>query len=93
MSLLPENIPGLVKKNVTVLIESDAGNTSCASNLEYVDAGATIQTKENILKIADILLKINQNQDCQFHELDKLDYLRDELNLILQAGQDNFLLW
>ena len=59
VTLLPEHIPSLVKKNVTVLIESDAGSSSCASNVEYVDAGAAIQTREYILENSDIVLKIN----------------------------------
>jgi NAD(P) transhydrogenase subunit alpha len=59
VALLPEHIPTLVKKNVTVLIESDAGASSCASNVEYVDAGAAIQTREYILENSDIVLKIN----------------------------------
>jgi len=63
VALLPEHIPFLIKKNASVLIESDAGNSSCASNLEYVDAGAAIQTKEFILNNADIVLKINPPGD------------------------------
>jgi NAD(P) transhydrogenase subunit alpha len=59
VALLPEHIPSLLKKNVAVLIESDAGNSSCASNLEYAEAGAAIQTREHILQNADIILKIN----------------------------------
>lgn len=63
VALLPEHIPSLVKRGVSVLIESDAGDSSCASNLEYVDAGAAIQTKEFILGNADIVLKINPPGD------------------------------
>ena len=63
VTLLPEHIPFLIKKNVSVLIESDAGNSSCASNVEYVDAGAAIQTKEFILNNADIVLKITPPGD------------------------------
>jgi NAD(P) transhydrogenase subunit alpha len=59
VALLPEHIPSLVSKKVTVLIESDAGSSSCASNVEYVDAGAVIQTREFILENSDIVLKIN----------------------------------
>jgi len=59
VALLPENIPALVSKKITVLIESDAGTSSCASNEEYVNAGALIQTRENILKESDVILKIN----------------------------------
>lgn len=63
VALLPENIQTLVKKKITVLIESDAGTSSCASNEEYVDAGAAIQTKEYILKESDLVLKINPPED------------------------------
>jgi NAD(P) transhydrogenase subunit alpha len=63
VALLPENIQTLVKKKITVLIESDAGTSSCASNEEYVDAGAAIQTKEYILKESDMVLKINPPED------------------------------
>jgi NAD(P) transhydrogenase subunit alpha len=63
VALLPENIQTLVKKKITVLIESDAGTSSCASNEEYVDAGAAIQTKDYILKESDLVLKINAPAD------------------------------
>ena len=59
VALLPENVEALRKKNIGVLIESDAGTTSCVSNEEYVEAGAEIQTRKNILKAADVILKIN----------------------------------
>jgi NAD(P) transhydrogenase subunit alpha len=63
VALLPENIPTLVKNNVTVLIESDAGTSSCASNEKYVDEGAVIQTKEYILRESELILKINPPED------------------------------
>ena len=63
VALLPENVSILVKKKITVLIESDAGTSSCASNEEYVEAGAAIQTKEYILKESDLVLKINPPED------------------------------
>ncbi len=63
VALLPENISTLVKKKITVLIESDAGTSSCASNEEYVNAGAAIQTKEYILKESDLVLKINPPEE------------------------------
>ena len=63
VALLPEHIPFLVKKQATVLIESDAGASSCASNVEYVDAGAAIQTREYILENSDLVLKINPPEE------------------------------
>jgi NAD(P) transhydrogenase subunit alpha len=68
VALLPEHIPSLLKKQATVLIESDAGASSCASNVEYVDAGAAIQTREYILKNSDIVLKINPPGEDEFPE-------------------------
>ena len=65
VALLPEHIPSLVKKNISVLIESDAGASSCASNVEYVDAGAAIQTREYILENSDIVLRINPPEECK----------------------------
>jgi NAD(P) transhydrogenase subunit alpha len=65
VALLPEHIPFLIKKQATVLIESDAGASSCASNVEYVDAGAAIQTREYILENSDILLRINPPEECK----------------------------
>jgi NAD(P) transhydrogenase subunit alpha len=59
VALLPENLAALKKKNLEVLIESDAGTSSCASNEEYLDAGARIQTRGNILRDSDVILKIN----------------------------------
>ena len=59
VALLPENVITLVGSNNPVFIESDAGSSSCASNEEYVDAGAQIQTREFILRQCDIVLKIN----------------------------------
>lgn len=65
VALLPEHIPFLVKKSVTVLIESDAGASSCASNVEYVDAGAAIQTRDYIMENSDIVLRINPPEECK----------------------------
>jgi NAD(P) transhydrogenase subunit alpha len=62
VALLPDHVSVLTGKNITVLIESDAGTSSCASNEEYADAGARIQTKENILAGSDVILKINPPQ-------------------------------
>ncbi len=59
VALLPEGVSILTKKNINVLIESESGTSSCASNEEYVEAGAQIQTRDNVLKQSDVILKIN----------------------------------
>ncbi len=60
VSLLPEHITTLKKWNVSVLIESGAGNSAFATDKKYEEAGATISTKEKIAETASIILSINQ---------------------------------
>ena len=58
VSLLPEGIATLVKMNVSLLVESGAGLTAYASDKEYEEAGARIETKANVIAGADLLIKI-----------------------------------
>jgi NAD(P) transhydrogenase subunit alpha len=83
VALLPENIASLTKKNITVLVESDAGTSSCASNEEYVDAGAQIQTRENIIGQSDVVLRINPPEKCR---LGKGKILVSILNPLVNTG-------
>jgi NAD(P) transhydrogenase subunit alpha len=83
VALLPENISALVKKNLSVLIESDAGTSSCASNKEYADAGAQIQTRENVIAKSDVLLRINPPEKCR---LGKGKILVSILNPLVNTG-------
>lgn len=56
--MLPESVATLVKMNVTVLVESGAGMTAFASDKEYEDAGARIETKAKVINEAQLILKI-----------------------------------
>ena len=58
VSLLPEGVDTLVKMNVSLLVEAGAGLTAYASDKEYEDAGARIETKANVIEGADLLIKI-----------------------------------
>lgn len=60
VSLLPEHIATLTKWNVTILIETGAGNTAFALDKKYEEAGAAVSTREKIVETADIVLSINQ---------------------------------
>lgn len=60
VSLLPEHIATLKKWNVSVLIETGAGNNAFATDKKFEEAGATVSTKEKIFETADIILSINQ---------------------------------
>jgi NAD(P) transhydrogenase subunit alpha len=56
--LLPEHVDSLVKKEFTVQVEKEAGKTAFASDESYVEAGATIRNRVEILKDADMLFSI-----------------------------------
>lgn len=59
VGLLPEGVAALVKMNVAVLVEKDAGLRSFASDKDYEQAGARIETKANVIAGSDLLIKIN----------------------------------
>jgi NAD(P) transhydrogenase subunit alpha len=59
VSLLPEHVNLLKKWNVEVVVEDNAGTTAFANNDKYVANGATKASREEVLKIATIILSIN----------------------------------
>lgn len=59
VSLLPEAVAQLRKKSVDVLVESGAGEGCYVPDEEYVNAGATITTAEEVMATANIILSIH----------------------------------
>jgi NAD(P) transhydrogenase subunit alpha len=59
VSLIADGAAQLIKKNVTVWIESGAGLTAFCSDDEYRAAGAEIKSAEEIAAAADIILSIH----------------------------------
>ncbi|MEP7166218.1 MAG: Re/Si-specific NAD(P)(+) transhydrogenase subunit alpha [Ferruginibacter sp.] len=59
VSLLPEHIAILKKWNVEVLVEHEAGEKAFASDIKYSEAGATIASREDVLKTAELVLSIS----------------------------------
>lgn len=58
VSLLPEHIKLLAKKNIQVLVESQAGQAAFASDQMYENEGAAIVTRDELLQRADVILQI-----------------------------------
>lgn len=58
VALLPEAVDTFVKMKVQVLVESDAGKTAFMSDKQYQDVGAVIDTRDNIIQKADVIVKI-----------------------------------
>ena len=59
VSLLPEHVSVLKKWNIEILVEQAAGEKAFALNEKYSEAGAAIDTRDNILQKADLVLSIN----------------------------------
>ncbi|MCW3074815.1 MAG: Re/Si-specific transhydrogenase subunit alpha [Flaviaesturariibacter sp.] len=60
VSLLPEAVAALIKKEITVIVESGAGNKAYASDQDYEAAGASLGNRETVISASDILLSIHQ---------------------------------
>jgi NAD(P) transhydrogenase subunit alpha len=59
VALLPEVVAALVKLNVNVRVEKDAGKQSSVSDDEYIAAGATIHSKKDVISESGMIIKIN----------------------------------
>ncbi|MBS1597679.1 MAG: Re/Si-specific NAD(P)(+) transhydrogenase subunit alpha [Bacteroidetes bacterium] len=62
VSLLPESVATLVKKNIQVWVEAKAGDKSFCTDDDYTKQGALIKTREEIFNQSDILLVINGDE-------------------------------
>lgn len=69
VSLLPEHIVILKKWNVSVCVESGAGVLAFANDDKYAEAGATIGSRAEVLKNADIVLTINNPAPADTEQL------------------------
>ncbi len=59
VSLLPEAVATLIKKNIKVLLEAGAGEQSFSRDEDYEKAGAQVASKNEVLLSSDLLLSIN----------------------------------
>lgn len=58
VAMLPDGVAALVKLKVSVMVEKGAGLTAFASDKEYEEAGATVESRSAVLSGSDILLAI-----------------------------------
>jgi len=63
VALLPEVIAALVKLNVPMMVEKDAGEQAFVSDDEYIAAGATIHSKKEVITGSGMIVKINPPTD------------------------------
>ncbi len=58
VALSPDGVKLLIKKEYQISVESGAGEASYFSDQEYLDAGARIASKADVLK-SEVILKVN----------------------------------
>ncbi len=63
VSLSPEVVAALKKSDVSVFVESDAGNKAFYSNGQYEAAGAMVVSRQDVLSKSQVLLSINAPSD------------------------------
>lgn len=59
VSILPEQINVLTKKNIEVLVEDNAGKNASATNIAYTNNGAKIVSRTEVLQQSNIVLAIH----------------------------------
>lgn len=59
VSLIPDAVKTLIKLKNNILVETGAGEKAMVEDAEYVEAGAKIAGREELLNQADIFLSIN----------------------------------
>lgn len=60
VSLLPEAVATLVKKNLQVFVEPGAGEKSFAADHEYEKAGAKLLPRHELIKASEVILAIHK---------------------------------
>ena len=71
VSLLPEHVALLKKWKVEVVVEDNAGATAFANNDAYIALGAKIAEREDVLKMATILLSINNFSESDIEKINE----------------------
>ena len=69
VSLLAEAVATLTKKNITVLVEDNAGAKAFCSNADYEKAGAQIKNREDVLSSSNIILSIHPLETSDIRHL------------------------
>lgn len=87
VALLPEGVAKLTQMKVKVLVETNAGADSFASDEEYKEAGASIVLKEEAISSAELVLKINPPTDEELSQLKEKQVLLDALNPLFNKQQ------
>jgi len=59
VSLLPEAVAVFKKKGINILVENDAGKKSFSSDDDYINAGALIKNRKEVVSESEIILTLS----------------------------------
>jgi len=80
VALLPESVSTLVKMMITVYVEKDAGLRAFASDAAYIEAGATIAAKADVISESEMLIRINPPSETEIAQMKEKTVLLAVLN-------------
>jgi len=63
VALVPAGVKTLLKSSLQVAVESGAGESAGVSDAEYLEAGATVGTRADVLSDAAVVLAVNAPDD------------------------------
>jgi NAD(P) transhydrogenase subunit alpha len=69
VSLLAEAVATLTKKNISVVVESGAGENAFCDNSEYEKAGAQVKNRNEVLASSEIVLAIHPPDPAEIAQL------------------------
>ena len=59
VSVTPDSVTDLLKKKTEVLVEKNAGQNAFISDTDYINAGAVVTSRSEILKNASVIIVVN----------------------------------
>lgn len=80
VALLPEAISQIISLKTDVIVESGAGEHAFFSDQDYTNAGAAVMPKGELLKKADLILKVNPPDREEIGMLERNHVLLGTLN-------------
>jgi NAD(P) transhydrogenase subunit alpha len=92
VALMPEAVATLIKKKVEVWVENGAGSNSFASDQNYESVGSSIHSKEEIVKSADLLIRISGPDEEELKNLTEQQVFIGVLNPLGDQKLVNLLL-
>lgn len=90
--LLPEAVKELKKLGVAVLLEEGAGERAYASNQQYLDEGAQIASRKEVLANADLLVSIQPLELSELSAVKKETVIISAFNPLVNHDYVNELL-